>query len=121
MHFKPTLTILLSLLLSLTTTSTPLTARDASTVISDLNTISSDIADFDAAVGSFTGTLMEALAIQTIETRLEDDIQTAITDTQNSAAFAAAESTDVTNTLLALEPEILASLSLVVDKVCWPS
>lgn len=118
MHLNPTLTILLPLLFTLTTTSTPLHRRnDASTIISDLDTISADIADFDAAVASFKGTLLEALAIQTKETKIEDDIQTAITHTEASAAFTASESTSVTDRLLDLEPEILGSLVGVVEKV----
>lgn len=117
MYLTPTIPLLLTLLLPLTST-TPLTRRDASTVIADLNTISADIADFDAAVSVFDGTLAEALAIQVKETKIEDDIQIAIEHTQSSAAFTTAESTDVTNTLLDLKPEILSSIDLVVSKVC---
>ncbi|RJE18354.1 hypothetical protein PHISCL_09313 [Aspergillus sclerotialis] len=115
MYLKPTITLLLTLLLPLTST-TPLNRRDASTVIADLNTISADIADFDAAVNVFDGSLAQALAIQTKENKMEDDIQTAIGHTQSSAAFTTAESTAVTNTLLDLEPDILSSLNLVVSK-----
>ena len=116
MYLKPVIPLLLALLPF--TSTTPLDRRDASTVIADLNTISADIADFDAAVNTFDGSLAQALAIQTKENHMEDDIQTAIGDTQSSAAFTTAESTDVTNTLLDLEPNILSSVDLVVSKVC---
>lgn len=118
MQIKP-ITLAITLLLPLAAAS-PLSRRDAATVVDDLNTISTDLAAFDQAVKNFQGGLVEALNIQSKESDLESDIKATTSDTKDSAAFSDSGSTQVTNTLLDLKPDILNSLDLIVSKVCVP-
>lgn len=115
MQIKP-VTLAITILIPLAATS-PLARRDAATVVDDLNTISTDLDAFDQAVKNFQGGLTEALNIQAKESDLENDIKATTADTQDSAAFSDSGSSQVTNTLLDLEPDILNSLDLIVSKV----
>lgn len=70
------------------------------------------------ALKAFDGGLLDALAIQSQEQALEDDIDKATRDTKKSEEFTTDESADVREALLGLEPDILDSIDLVVAKVC---
>lgn len=93
MHIKTRTIIPLFLFLTQTLT-TLLIPRDASTVLTDLNTISTDLDSFMDALKAFDGGLLDALATQTQEQALEDDIDNATRDTKNSE-FTTDESADV--------------------------
>jgi hypothetical protein len=116
MHFTLTTTILTTLLTL--TASQPLVARDASTVLSDLAKINTDLGTLSSAVSSYTGGLTAALDIQTKEGVVEKDLDQATTDTNAAAAFTAGESTSVTNALLGLKPDITGAIDALVAKVC---
>ncbi|RHZ64913.1 mannoprotein [Aspergillus thermomutatus] len=94
----------------------PLVVRDTATILSDLSTIDSDINTLTQHFNAFTGDLSQALAAQVVEQQLENDIDKATTDTKATSALSSADSTSVTNALLALKPDIVTSLDAIVAK-----
>jgi hypothetical protein len=118
MHFKLSTAVLATLIG--VAISGPLLVRDTATILSDLNTIDSDIATLTKQFNEFTGDLMQALQTQMVEQQLERDIDKATADTKATSALSAADSTSVTNAILGLKPDIIGSLDAIVAKVPPP-
>ncbi|KAK1147205.1 hypothetical protein N8T08_001944 [Aspergillus melleus] len=108
--------LVLSLFTPVITSSPVLATRDASAVKTDLAKIATDLDTLTTAVNDFTGGLTAALAIQTKEQAVENDIDKATTDTNAASAFTGAESSAITTALLGLEPNIDSSLGALVSK-----
>ncbi|EAW19341.1 mannoprotein [Aspergillus fischeri NRRL 181] len=114
MHFKLSTAVLATLIG--VAISGPLVARDAATILSDLNTIKTGINTLTQHFNEFTGDLSQALAAQAVEQQLESDIDKATSDAKATSALSAADSTSVTNALLGLKPDIVTSLDAIVAK-----
>lgn len=112
MHLKTLLVISSAALAA----SGPVYPRAAPQVEADLATISSQISSMDAAIKAYTGGIAAAAPIESAALTLESDIQTAITDTNNSPVFTAANSQVVTTDTCNLSPLIAQTLADLIIK-----
>jgi hypothetical protein len=109
---------ILTALLGLTVVScTPLVQRSAATVLTDLSTISSDLATLDTAVQAYAGGVNDALVIAQDENDLDTAINQATTDTKAASSFTVSESTSVVSAIATLTPKITSGLSHIAAKV----
>lgn len=107
-----------AVLLSIGASAFPFDKRDASTVLADFNTLSTDLSALGSAISSFDGTLNGALGVQQKEGEVETALKKTVGDVKASTAFSAADSTSVTNAVTGLEPSIVNVLNDLVSKVC---
>ncbi|GFF35570.1 hypothetical protein IFM46972_04595 [Aspergillus udagawae] len=108
---------LLALLLSVGAFASPLALRSASTVLTDLSSISAHLSILSTTVGNFDGTLTGAVSVQQDEITLSDALNKTVIDVTASSAFGAADSTSVTNAVTGLESGILTVLDKIIGKV----
>ncbi|KAE8371550.1 hydrophobic surface binding protein A-domain-containing protein [Aspergillus bertholletiae] len=105
-----------AVLLSVGASAIPFDKRDASTVLADFGTLSTDLSALGSAVSSFDGTLNGALGVQEKEGAVETALKQTVSDVKASTAFSTADSTSVTNAVTGLEPNIVAILNDLVSK-----
>ncbi|KAB8217486.1 hydrophobic surface binding protein A-domain-containing protein [Aspergillus novoparasiticus] len=106
----------LAVLLSVGASAIPFDKRDASAVLADFNTLSTDLSALGSAISSFDGTLNGALGVQQKEGEVETALKQTVSDVKASTAFSAADSTSVTNAVTGLEPNIVNVLNDLVSK-----
>ncbi|EIT78381.1 hypothetical protein AO1008_09224 [Aspergillus oryzae 100-8] len=106
----------LAVLLSVGASAIPFDKRDASAVLADFNTLSTDLSALGSAISSFDGTLNGALGVQQKEGQVETALKQTVSDVKASTAFSAADSTSVTNAVTGLEPSIVNVLNDLVSK-----
>jgi hypothetical protein len=114
------LTTLLHLLLASTLSSAlPVTKtkRSASTVLSDLASISSDVATLTSDATAYTGSLLQSLALAITVDSLESAITTATSDTTSSGTFDSTDSDNILAAVTTLTPKIVTLLSDLDAKV----
>ncbi|PYI04102.1 antigenic cell wall galactomanno protein [Aspergillus sclerotiicarbonarius CBS 121057] len=93
--------------------------RDASGVVSAVNTISTQLITLNSTVSGYPGGIegtLSALQIQAETIQLEFDLKTAISVTRQSANFTDAESQTVAEAFVTLEPQIASTLANIVSK-----
>ncbi|RAL05934.1 cell wall mannoprotein 1 family protein [Aspergillus ibericus CBS 121593] len=93
--------------------------RDATSVVSAVNTISSQLLTLNTTVTSYPGGIegtLSALQIQAETIQLEFDLKTAIAVTRQSANFTDAESQSVAEAFVTLEPQIASTLDNIISK-----
>ncbi|GCB22993.1 hypothetical protein AAWM_05878 [Aspergillus awamori] len=93
--------------------------RDASSVVSAVNTISTQLVTLNTTVSSYPGGIegtLSALQIQAETIQLEVDLKTAIRLTRQSANFTDTESQKVAEAFVTLEPQIASTLANIVSK-----
>ncbi|OJI91295.1 hypothetical protein ABZX51_004156 [Aspergillus tubingensis] len=95
------------------------TKRDGSSVVSAVNTISTQLVTLNTTVSSYPGGIegtLSALQIQAETIQLEVDLKAAIKLTRQSANFTDTESQKVAEAFVTLEPQIASTLSNIVSK-----
>jgi len=89
---------------------------EATKVLSDLSAVSSDVSSMNSAIQAYTGGLSAALPIESAAIKLEKDIKTTTTDTNDSSVFTSAQSDTITQKLLSLQPLIEKTLNDLIAK-----
>jgi Hydrophobic surface binding protein A. len=89
-------------------------------VLSDLDTVASDLRTLDSDITGWNGLLLTALPLLSDVETLEDDLKTAISSANSSSAFSTSDSTSITSEVTTLESLVSATLSDLVDKVFSP-
>ncbi|PYH35113.1 cell wall mannoprotein 1 family protein [Aspergillus neoniger CBS 115656] len=95
------------------------TKRDGSSVVSAVNTISTQLITLNTTVSNYPGGIegtLSALQIQAETIQLEVDLKTAIKVTRQSANFTDTESQKVAEAFVTLEPQIASTLANIVSK-----
>ncbi|KAE8377567.1 hypothetical protein BDV26DRAFT_293043 [Aspergillus bertholletiae] len=116
MYLLQSLLALLLLTLAVSTSvPTPLT-RDATAVINDFRTLSTDLSALVKSVATYNGELFPALDIQMKEAAVERDLEQATRDTTAATPFTMSESAITTRALLGLEPDLRTALGTLVQK-----
>ncbi|PMD12934.1 hypothetical protein NA56DRAFT_652126 [Hyaloscypha hepaticicola] len=110
MHFIKTF---VPLLLASLAASAPLAKRS---LLTDIASVSSDVATLTSAVTSFDGGLFQALALLVDFDNLKSAIDTATTAADASAALDTTDSTTLTAAVTALIPKILAVIADIEAK-----
>lgn len=87
-------------------------------VLTDLQTVYSEVKSLDSDITSWNGQLLTALPLLTDVDTLETDIKTATTDTNNSAAFGDADSASIASETQSLSTLIVTTLNDLVAQVC---
>ncbi|KAI7977327.1 hypothetical protein EIK77_004743 [Talaromyces pinophilus] len=87
-------------------------------VLTDLQTVYSEVQSLDSDITSWNGQLLTALPLLTDVDTLETDIKTATTDTNNSAAFGDADSASIASETQSLSTLIVTTLDDLVAQVC---
>lgn len=87
-------------------------------VLTDLQTVYSEVKSLDSDITSWNGQLLTALPLLTDVDTLETDIKTATTDTNNSAAFGDADSASIASETQSLSTLIVTTLDDLVAQVC---
>ncbi|KAL7661995.1 hypothetical protein ACMYSQ_001358 [Aspergillus niger] len=93
--------------------------RDASSFVSAVNTISTQLVTLNTTVSSYPGGIegtLSALQIQAETIQLEVDLKAAIKLTRLSANFTDTESQKVAEAFVTLEPQIASTLANIVSK-----
>ncbi|KAL3247309.1 hypothetical protein ABHI18_012457 [Aspergillus niger] len=93
--------------------------RDASSVVSAVNTISTQLVTLNTTVSSYPGGIegtLSALQIQAETIQLEVDLKAAIKLTRQSTNFTDTESQKVAEAFVTLEPQIASTLANIVSK-----
>lgn len=116
MQFTTSVLLLLS---STLTSSLPLTARDASTVLTDISNISSDVSTLTGDVTSYDGSLGASLGLVTAVNNLKSSLTTGTSDTTSSSAFSDADSASIVSALQTLVPSVTAVLTDLDAKVSY--
>ncbi|RAK97630.1 cell wall mannoprotein 1 family protein [Aspergillus ibericus CBS 121593] len=111
-----TKSLLATLLAVSVATASPITKRDASTVLSDLKTILSDVETLESVVSTWDGSLLTALTILTDYNNLKSALDTAITDTAATSALSDSDSSSITSEVQTLGTTIVATLDTIIDK-----
>ncbi len=93
------------------------TKRSATTVLSDLASISSDVATLSTDATSYTGSLLQSLGLAITVDSLESAITTATSDTTASGTFSSTDSDSILAAATTLTPNIVALLSALDAKV----
>lgn len=115
MKCHPLLLLALSSLSTLATSST-LYRRDAATVKQDISTISTNLNRVYQDVQAFQGDTLTALAINNDANTLSNSLAKAAQDAGASAPFTTADSAAIASSIAALQPNIVATLQLLVSK-----
>jgi Hydrophobic surface binding protein A len=112
-------TLLPLLLASSFTSALPVTKtkRSATTVLSDIASISSDVATLTSDAVAYTGGLFQSLALAITVDSLESAITTATSDTTSSGTFSSADSDSILAAVTTLTPKIVTLLSDLDAKV----
>ncbi|PWY93564.1 antigenic cell wall galactomanno protein [Aspergillus sclerotioniger CBS 115572] len=119
MHPPTLLTTTITILGVLATAAPNLTKRDATSVISAVTTISTQLITLNTTVSNYPGGIegtLSALQIQAETIQLEVDLKSAIIATRQSANFTDAESQKVAQAFITLEPQIASTLGNIVSK-----
>ncbi|TVY68748.1 hypothetical protein LSUE1_G006382 [Lachnellula suecica] len=90
--------------------------RDASTILSDISTIDSDVKALTSALNSYSGGLFGALPINTAESNLDDAINQGTKDAQATTQQDSADSQMVITAINNLIPDIEAALTATENK-----
>lgn len=90
---------------------------EATKVLSDLSVISSDVSSMNSAIQAYTGGLSAALPIESAALKLEKDIKTTTTNTNDSSVFTSAQSDTIAQKFLSLQPLIKKTLNNLIAKV----
>ncbi|KAE9377739.1 hypothetical protein N431DRAFT_461324 [Stipitochalara longipes BDJ] len=108
-----TSTLLPLLLASSFTSALPVTKskRSATTVLSDIASISSDVATLTSDAVAYTGGLFQSLALAITVDSLESAITTATSDTTSSGTFSSTDSDSILAAVTSLTPNIITLLS----------
>ncbi|KAJ9241009.1 hypothetical protein DTO169E5_3704 [Paecilomyces variotii] len=96
--------------------SAPLFKREAATVLSDLDTISKNLALLDSNILNFDGSRSDTIPLSDSTWTVMRDLNKTILDTNKSATFDPTDSVTVTEASVALEPMILRSLNDISAK-----
>jgi len=107
MHF--TTPIILSLLTF--TTSLPLQQRSATTLLSDISTISGYVSTLTSDATSYTGGLLQSLGLAITVDSLESSLTTATSDATSSSTFSSTDSDSILAAITTLTPNILTLLA----------
>lgn len=112
-------TLLPILLASTFTLALPVTKtkRSATTVLSDIASISSDVATLTSDAVAYTGGLFQSLALAITVDSLESAITTATSDTTSSGIFSSTDSDSILAAVTTLTPKIVTLLSDLDAKV----
>ncbi|OJJ47253.1 hypothetical protein ASPZODRAFT_151775 [Penicilliopsis zonata CBS 506.65] len=94
----------------------PVTKRDAATVLSDLETILTEVEAVETAFADWDGDALGALTLLTYYDDLSSDLETAITDTEATSTLSTSDSSSITSEVETLGPSILAALAAIVAK-----
>lgn len=101
--------------------------RTAAEIESDLDTVSSNLASFDDSINSFTGTLLQALALLSSYNTLSASVETATDEVTSTGTLDSDDSATIYSQVEDLTTQIVDTLSDAVDKVgcswssllCW--
>lgn len=94
------------------------TKRAASTVLTDIASISSYVATLTSDANAYTGGLFQSLGLAITVDDLESAITTATSDTTSSSAFSSTDSDSILAAATTLTPNIVTLLSDLNAKVC---
>tara|TARA_R110002060_G_scaffold50614_3_gene61511 strand:+ start:997 stop:1431 length:435 start_codon:yes stop_codon:yes gene_type:complete len=90
-------------------------ARDAATVLSDIDTINSDTQSLTSTVNAFSG-ISDAAALIAAESGLSDAIKKGTTDAKATTSVSDSEAQSILSAVKGLIPNIVAALNAVVSK-----
>lgn len=91
--------------------------RTAAEIETDLATVSSDLTAFDTQINAFTGTLIQALALLSSYTTLDEAVQATTSDVTSTGTLSADDSETIYDTVDSLTTQIVSTLSDAVAKV----
>lgn len=94
--------------------------RTAAQVESDIATVSADLASFDNAIQSFTGSLLQALSLLSAYNTLSSAVEAATAEVTSTGTLASGDSATIYAAVDSLTAQISTTLGDVTDKVCMP-
>ena len=96
---------------------TPLSKRDAATILTDISTIDTNVKSLTSSADAYNGGgITNALKVQQVEQTLEKSITQAGKDANATSQLTSADSTKISNAVQSLIPNIEASISAIENK-----
>ncbi|OJJ50223.1 hypothetical protein ASPZODRAFT_57781 [Penicilliopsis zonata CBS 506.65] len=103
-------------LLAISASASPI-KRDAATVLSDLETIVSEVGTFQTDFDNWDGSVDSEVSVLFADyLALENDLNTAISDTEAVSSLTDSETSSITNELEALGPALMVALEVMMLK-----